>query len=89
MADFNMDALAGQLMDIDVKATTQTETRNSRLATATIEGRNGSAKRLSTNNGQSANMRSSKQPSHRSPSQTSTPRGLPRKAIHSSTARYH
>jgi hypothetical protein len=37
MADFNMDALAGQLMDIDGKATTQTETRNSRLATATIE----------------------------------------------------
>jgi hypothetical protein len=34
-----MDALAGQLMDINVKATTRTEAPDSALATATIEGK--------------------------------------------------
>jgi hypothetical protein len=39
MADFNIDALAGQLMDIYVKAHAQTDTRDSELTTAAIEGK--------------------------------------------------
>jgi hypothetical protein len=83
MADINMNDLAQQLKEINVKAT-EHQTHDP----SPPKRRNGSATPRMKKPGQNANTPSSRPPSPRSTSQRSTYRGLQHKGTSSSIARF-